>query len=98
MNCGKQCTKSSNGCTYEVGDGENRDAETARVDNRSKEFKDCCISGPTAIIEEHDPNGEDAREELCEEEGLLSGKVWPPVEDGPKRSSMNQYESVAVKG
>ena len=51
----------------------------------------CCLSGPIELIEGHDPSGEDAREELREKEGLLtgSGKVWPPVEDGPKRSSMN---------
>ena len=51
------------------------DTVTASVDNRSKKIKDCCLSGPIKIIDKHDPNGEDAREELREEEGLLSGKV-----------------------
>ena len=57
---------------------------TASADNR-------CLSGS------HDPNREDALEETREEEGLLIGKVWPPVEDGPKKSSMNTSELVAVK-
>ena len=64
---------------------------TESVDKRSKKFEFCCLSGPIELIGGggHDPSGEDAREELREEESLLSGKVLPPVEDGPKRSSMN---------
>ena len=60
------------------------DTVTAIVDNRSKKIKCCCLSEPTEIMDGRDSNGEEAREELREEEGLLSGKVWPPIEDGPK--------------
>ena len=74
------------------------DTVTASVDNRSKKFNDCCLSGPTEIVDEHDPNGEDAREEPREKEVLLTGKVWPPVEDGPNRSSMSQSGSFLVNG
>ena len=66
--------------------------------NVPKKFEICCLSGPTEWIGVHDPSGEDARGELREEEGLLSGKVWSPVEDGPKRSSMNWSESITDKG
>ena len=51
------------------------DTVTASVDNCSKTIKDCCLSGPTEIVDEHDPNGEDAREELREEEGLLVASI-----------------------
>ena len=73
------------------------DTVTAMVDKRSKKFNCCCLSGSTIIIAEQDPNGEDAREELREKEGPLSGKVWPPVDDGPKRSSMKSSVAVAAK-
>ena len=62
------------------------DTVTTSVDNRSKKVKACCLSGPTWIVDEQDPDGEEAREEPREEEGPRIGKVGSSVEVGPNIS------------
>ena len=73
--------------------------ETWNGDSRSKNIESCCLSGPAGIREEQDPEGKDACEdsELRKEEVLLTGQVWPPVEDGPNTSSMDRSESFTVE-
>ena len=65
----------------------------ARVDNFSKKSEVCDLSGSADSCNVQEAAGDVARDRPCKKEGLEMGRVGPPVEVGPKISSIKLSES-----